>query len=63
MEKNNDPSVSYCPYQIFNIGGNKPVKLLDFIHEIEKNLNRNAAINFCRYRKVMWFQHAQIYLN
>ncbi len=30
-----DPSSSSAPYRLYNIGNNNPVKLLDFIHEIE----------------------------
>ena len=29
-------------YQLYNIGNNNPVKLLDFISEIEKNINKTA---------------------
>ena len=32
-------------YKIYNIGNNKSVKLLDFIQEIEKNLNMKAKKN------------------
>jgi UDP-glucuronate 4-epimerase len=32
-------------YRIYNIGNNKSVKLLDFIKEIEKNLNKVAIKN------------------
>ncbi len=34
-----------APYQLFNIGYGSPVKLMDFITEIEKNLNLNADKN------------------
>jgi len=34
--KNPDPSISSAPYEIFNIGNHKPVKLMDFITCIEK---------------------------
>ncbi len=37
-----DPSSSSGPYKIYNIGNNNPVKLVDFITEIEKKLNRTA---------------------
>ena len=33
-------SSSSAPYKIYNIGNNNPVKLLDFIHEIESKLGR-----------------------
>jgi UDP-glucuronate 4-epimerase len=38
-----DPSSSKAPYKIFNIGNNNPVKLLDFITEIE-NITGKPAI-------------------
>ncbi|MCH8556367.1 MAG: NAD-dependent epimerase [Balneolia bacterium] len=40
-----DPATSFAPYQLFNIGNNNPVKLLDFISEIEKNLGTTAEKN------------------
>jgi UDP-glucuronate 4-epimerase len=43
---NPDPSFSSAPYKIFNIGNNQPVKLLDFIYEIESALNMTAKKNF-----------------
>ena len=35
-------SSSKAPYQIYNIGNSKPVKLTDFIEAIEKKLNKKA---------------------
>lgn len=37
-----DPSSSSAPYRIYNIGNNKPVKLLDFIETIEEVLGKEA---------------------
>ncbi len=37
-----DPSSSSAPYRIYNIGNNKPIKLLDFIETIEKVLGKKA---------------------
>ena len=37
-----DPSFSSAPYKIFNIGNNQPIKLTDFISEIELALNLKA---------------------
>lgn len=42
-----DPSSSVAPYQIYNIGNNNPVKLLDFIEAIESSLGRKAIKNYC----------------
>jgi UDP-glucuronate 4-epimerase len=41
-----DPSTSVAPWRIYNIGNNKPVKLMDYIHALEKSLNKKAIINF-----------------
>ena len=37
-----DPSTSYAPYRIFNIGNNDPVELSQFIDHLEKKLGRKA---------------------
>jgi UDP-glucuronate 4-epimerase len=37
-----DPSSSAAPYKIYNIGNNNPVKLLDFIEEIENKIGKKA---------------------
>ena len=42
-----NPSTSYAPYRIFNIGSNKSVELMAFIKIIEKNLNIKAKLNLC----------------
>lgn len=39
---NPDLSTSFAPYRIFNIGNSNPVKLMDFISEIEKQLGVKA---------------------
>ncbi|MFT7003542.1 MAG: UDP-glucuronate 4-epimerase [Sulfurimonas sp.] len=36
------PDISSASYKIYNIGNNKPVKLLDFIKTIEKHLGKEA---------------------
>lgn len=41
-----DPSTSPAPYQLFNIGHNSPVALMDFIHEIERSLGIEAKKNY-----------------
>lgn len=43
--ENNGPSSSKAPYKVYNIGCNSPVKLLDFIEEIEKKLGKEAKKN------------------
>jgi UDP-glucuronate 4-epimerase len=35
------------PYKVYNIGNSKPVKLLDFISEIEANVGKQAIKEFC----------------
>jgi UDP-glucuronate 4-epimerase len=42
---NPDPSTSFAPYQLFNIGNSNPVKLMDFIDEIENQLGFRAEKN------------------
>jgi len=37
-----NPHTSNAPYRIFNIGNNKPVKLIEYINAIEKALNLKA---------------------
>ena len=41
-----DPASSKAPWRIYNIGNNKPVKLMDYINALEKTLNKKAIINF-----------------
>jgi len=41
-----DPASSPAPYRIYNIGNNKPVKLMDFIHALEDTLGKKALIEF-----------------
>jgi UDP-glucuronate 4-epimerase len=41
-----DSSTSIAPWRIYNIGNNKPVKLMDYIYALEKSLNKKAIINF-----------------
>ncbi len=44
--KDPDPSSSYAPYRIFNIGASNSVKLMDYIKEIELNLGMEALKEF-----------------
>lgn len=39
------PSTSAAPYRIFNIGNGAPVKLMEFIGELEHALQRKAELN------------------
>lgn len=39
-----DPSSSSAPFKIYNIGNNKPIKLLDYIKTLEKFLEKEARI-------------------
>jgi UDP-glucuronate 4-epimerase len=41
-----NPSVSFAPFRIYNIGNNSPVQLLSFINSIEKTLGKKAKINY-----------------
>ncbi len=40
------PDTSNAPYRIYNIGNNRPVKLMDFIETLERALGRKAIMNF-----------------
>lgn len=44
--ENPDPSTSYAPYKIYNIGNNSPVKLMEYIKAIEEKLGIEAKKNF-----------------
>jgi UDP-glucuronate 4-epimerase len=43
---NPDPSISSAPYQLFNIGNNSPVSLMDYIKAIENALGKKGKIVF-----------------
>jgi UDP-glucuronate 4-epimerase len=43
---NPDPSSSFAPYRVYNIGNNKPVELLRFIEVIEEKIGKKAVKNF-----------------
>ncbi len=45
VEGKMDPAISSAPYRIYNIGNNKPVRLMDFISAIEEYLGRKAIMN------------------
>lgn len=40
-----DPSTSNAPFRIFNIGNNNPVKLIEYIHAIEKAVGKEAILD------------------
>ena len=48
---NPDPSTSFAPYKLFNIGNSKPVNLLSFIELLEKTLNKEAIKIFLPMQK------------
>ena len=41
-----DPSISFAPYRVFNIGNNNPVDLTYFIEVLEENLGMKAEKNY-----------------
>jgi UDP-glucuronate 4-epimerase len=49
--KKPSPSSSICPWRIYNIGSNKKIKLMEFIHVIEKILNKKAKIQYLPLQK------------
>jgi len=40
-----DPGSSFAPWKVYNIGSNNPVKLNDYIAEIEENVGKKAITN------------------
>ena len=40
-----DPARSRAPYRIYNIGNNRPVELLEYIHTLEEALGRKARMD------------------
>jgi UDP-glucuronate 4-epimerase len=41
-----DPSASYAPFRVYNIGNHQPVELMIFIQTIEAALGKEAKKNF-----------------
>lgn len=39
-----NPSISSAPYQLFNVGNNSPVALMDYVHAVEKALGKKGKI-------------------
>ena len=46
IRKKNESFSKIVPFKIFNLSAGKCVKLMDYIHEIEKNIGRKAKIIF-----------------
>ena len=46
-----DPATSLAPWKIYNIGNNKPIKLMDYISALEKVLGKKAKLNFLPLQK------------
>jgi len=46
VQENYSTNQSSAPYTIFNIGNGKPVNLMDYVHELERVLDKKAEINF-----------------
>ncbi len=44
--KNPNPAISSAPYQLFNIGNNSPVALMDYVHAVEKALGKKGKMVF-----------------
>ena len=51
LDAPDNPSISDAPFKIYNIGGGKPVRLMNYIKEIEINLSRKAKINYMSLQK------------
>ena len=46
-KSNPNPSTSYAPHRIFNIGSSRAINLKYFIELIENNLKKKAKVNLC----------------
>jgi UDP-glucuronate 4-epimerase len=46
-----DPSSSFVPYRLYNIGNNQPVELMKFIEAIEQKIGKKAIKNFMDIQK------------
>lgn len=44
--QNPDPSKSFCPYRIYNVGNSRPIQLNEYIKAIEHALNKKALVNY-----------------
>ena len=44
--ENPDPSSSPAPFKVYNIGNGQPVELMDFIDELQRQLGREARIDY-----------------
>lgn len=44
--ENPDPSSSYAPYKVYNIGNNSPVRLMEFVKAIEEKTGKTAIKNY-----------------
>ena len=56
---NPDPSSSYAPYKIYNIGNNSPVRLMEFVEAIENKLNKKLKRIIWIYSQVMFLKLMQ----
>lgn len=50
-----DPATSNAPYRLYNIGGNNPIKLVDFIQVLENTLGKTAQ------KKMLPIQPGDVY--
>ena len=41
-----DPSRSFAPYRVYNLGNGKVEKLMDYVKQLEECLNKTAEINY-----------------
>ena len=58
--KKNDPSESYAPYKIYNIGNNKPKKLKEFVKAIEDKVEKKLKLILNHFKKEMCTRHMLI---
>ena len=53
----NDTLSKVAPWRVVNIGNTKPVKLMDYVKAIEKELNMKSKINYLPLQLVMFQKH------
>ena len=59
-DTNPDPSTSFAPYKVYNIGNNKPVELLKFIEILEEYIEKKQRKIYYQCSQEMFTKHLQM---
>ena len=54
-QKSPNPSSSFAPFRIFNVGNSRPVELMDFVRLLEKYLGKKLVLNTNLSKRAMLF--------